>query len=103
MPRNMPGLHLAISEKLRDRPGRVFGVAILARVAAERGQAERAGRLWAPVEEAEYASPLGGWMRHRPAFEVRMRELAGPDFERGYAEGKVLTLDEAVALAQQSA
>ncbi len=94
---------LAISGMLRDRPGRVFGVAILARVAAERGQAERAGRLWAPVEEAEYASPLGGWMRHRPAFEVRMRELAGPDFERGYVDGKMLTLDEAVALAQQSA
>lgn len=29
----------------------------------------------------------------------RVREAAGPDFERGYAEGQSLTLDGAVALA----
>jgi hypothetical protein len=28
-----------------------------------------------------------------------MRELAGPDFERGCIEGRELTLDEAVSLA----
>ena len=34
---------LTIAEQLRDRPGRIFGVGILARVAAERGQDESRG------------------------------------------------------------
>ena len=31
--------------------------------------------------------------------EARIREAAGPEFERGYAEGRALTLDEAVSIA----
>ena len=41
---------LAMAERLGDRAGRVFGVGLLARVAVERGQRERAARLWAAVE-----------------------------------------------------
>jgi hypothetical protein len=42
---------------------------------------------------------LGGWLRHRAEAEERMRKVAGPDFDRGYAEGRELTLDEAVSSA----
>jgi ATP/maltotriose-dependent transcriptional regulator MalT len=90
---------LAISERLRDRPSRIFGVGILARVAAERGRSERAGMLWAVVEDEQVAAPMGGWQRHRAEVEQRIRAVAGPDFDRGYARGRELTLDEAVALA----
>ena len=90
---------LEIAVRLRDRPGRIFGVGILARVAAERGQHERAGRLWAAVENEDAGAPLGGWRRHRQACEARIRDAAGPEFERGYAEGHGLTLDEAVSIA----
>jgi hypothetical protein len=90
---------LALAAELGDRSGRVFGVGILARVAAERGQLERAGRLWGAIEDAEAGAPLGGWRRHRQEFEARMRELAGPEFDRGVAEGRALTLDDAVLLA----
>jgi predicted ATPase len=90
---------LAIADQLHDRPGRIFGVGILARVAAERGHSERAGRLWAVIEDEHAGAPLGGWRRHREACERRIRELAGPEFDRGYAEGQALTLDDAVALA----
>ena len=90
---------LAIAEQLRDRPGRIFGVGILARVAAERGQDERAGTLWAVVEDEQVAAPLGGWLRHREEAAARVAEAAGPEFDRGYAEGRELTLDDAVALA----
>ncbi len=41
-----PRESLAIAEQLRDRAGRVFGVGLLATVAAERGDSKRAGRLW---------------------------------------------------------
>jgi hypothetical protein len=90
---------LAISEQLRDRPGRIFGVGILARVAAERRQSERAGRLWGAIEDEEAGAPLGGWRRHRERCEGRIRELAGPEFDRGRTEGRALTLDDAVSIA----
>jgi predicted ATPase/class 3 adenylate cyclase len=90
---------LALSEQMRDRAGRVFGVGLFAWVAAERGQAERAGRLWGAIEEEDAGAPLGGWRRHREACEARIRQAAGPDFERGRKEGRDLTLDDAVSLA----
>ena len=90
---------LAIAVQLHDRPGRIFGVGILARVAAERGQHERAGRLWGAIEDEDAGAPLGGWRRHRDACEARIREASGPEFDRGYAEGRELTLDDAVSLA----
>jgi predicted ATPase/class 3 adenylate cyclase len=91
---------LEIADQLRDRPGRILGVGILARVAAERGQHERAGRLWGAVEdEQQVAAPLGGWLRHRDACEARIRELVGPEFDRGYAEGRASTLDDAFSIA----
>jgi predicted ATPase/class 3 adenylate cyclase len=93
---------LALAEQLRDRPGRVFGVGLLAWVAAERGQSERAGRLWAAVGDEDAGAPLGGWRRHRQACEARVREAAGPAFDRGYAQGRAMTLDDAVLLALES-
>ncbi|MGQ0549297.1 MAG: ATP-binding protein [Armatimonadota bacterium] len=94
---------LALAEQLRDRAGRVFGVGLLASIAAARGQFERAGRLWGAIEDEDAVAPLGGWRRHRQACEARIREAAGPEFERGYAEGRALTLDDAVSLALESA
>lgn len=90
---------LAIADRLRDRPGRIFGVGILARVAAERGLCERAGLLWGAIEDEDAGAPLGGWRRHREACAARIRAIAGPDFERACAEGRALTLDEAVVAA----
>ena len=90
---------LEIAVRLGDRPGRILGVGILARVAAERGQSERAGRLWAAVEQEDAVAPLGGWRRHREACTAAIGRVSGPDFDRGYAEGRDLTLDDAVSLA----
>jgi predicted ATPase len=94
---------LAIADQLRDRPGRIFGVGILARVAAERDQGERAGRLWGAIEDEHAEAPLGGWRRHRETCEAQIRKAAGPEFERGRTEGGELTLDDAVSLALASA
>jgi tetratricopeptide (TPR) repeat protein len=90
---------LELANRHRDRPGRIFGVGILARVAAERGQLERAGRLWGAIEDEDAGAPLGGWRRHRQRCEGRIRGLSGPDFDGGRAEGRASTLDEAVSLA----
>ena len=90
---------LALADEVGDRPGRIFGVGLLARAAAELGDSERAGLLWAAIEDDDAGAPLGGWRRHRQANEARVLELADRDFERARAEGRELGLEEAVALA----
>ena len=70
----------------------MFGVGLLARVAAERGHSERAGRLWGAIEDDDALAPLGGWLRHResvrgtdPATQparVRPRLRRGPRLQR---------------------
>jgi hypothetical protein len=90
---------LAIADSLHDRPGRVFGVGLLAWAAAVRGERARAGRLWGAIEDQVAGAPFGGWQRHREACELQIRRLAGSEFDRGLAEGRALTLDDAVAIA----
>ena len=90
---------LGIANELRDRPGRVFGVGLLACVAAAHGEREHAGLLWGSIEEADAVAPLGGWRGHRPECEALISRAVGADFERGRAAGRELTLDAAVARA----
>ena len=90
---------LALAEEIRDRAGRVFGVGLLATVAAQRRQLEHAGSLWGAIEQEDAVAPLGGWRRHRHECEALIREAAGPKFETARAEGRTLTLDDAVSLA----
>jgi hypothetical protein len=90
---------LALADELRDRSGRVFGVGLIACVAAARGECEYAGLLWGSIEEADAVAPLGGWRGHRRECEDWISEAAGPEFEGGRAAGRELTLDAAVALA----
>src|SRR5919106_2473062 len=72
---------LGIADRLRDSPGCVFGVGLLACVAAEQGESERAGRLWGAIEDKVAAAPGGGWQRHREACAARVGKAAGPEFE----------------------
>ena len=87
---------LAIADRLGDRSGRVFGVGLLSCVAAERGELERAGRLWGAIEAEHAFAPLGGWQRHREACAARVRELSDGAFESGIAAGRRLELEDAV-------
>ena len=72
---------LDLAEKMSDRAGRVFGVGLLARVAAERGQAGRAQILWAAVEGEDVGAPLGGWRRHRERYRAEIEPA--PSRKRG--------------------
>jgi predicted ATPase len=94
---------LAMAAEMRDRGGRVFGVGLLAAVAAERGEHERAGRLWGAIETEQVGAPNGGWIRHRATYEARVLGARNPELERGLAEGRDWTLDEAVENALSDA
>jgi predicted ATPase/class 3 adenylate cyclase len=87
---------LELAARLGDRSGRVFGVGLLACVAAERGKAERAGRLWGAIEDETAHAPLGGWQRHRGHCAALIDRYVSADFERGRAEGRGLELEAAV-------
>ena len=87
---------LALAEQMGDRAGRVFGVGLLARVAAERGEHRLARTLWAAVEAEDAGAPLGGWRRHRETYREHIIRLlpsatSNPDASPA--------LDEAIALA----
>jgi ATP/maltotriose-dependent transcriptional regulator MalT len=86
---------LEIAVGLRDRPSQVFGVGLLACVAAERGELERAGRLWGAIEDERTFAPLGGWQLHRDDCYARLQRLENAQFEAGLAEGRKLELDAA--------
>jgi predicted ATPase/DNA-binding SARP family transcriptional activator len=80
---------------MRDRPGMVFGVGLLARVAAERGEKDVARRLWGAVEGERLGSPLGGWRHHRAAYGELLAAVAAMPA----ANVERATLDDAVVLA----
>ena len=90
---------LAIAAEIRDLGSRVFGLGLLAVAAAQRGEHERAGRLWGAIEDEQVGAPNGGWIRHRAECEARVLALRSSEFERGRAVGRGWTLDEAVEYA----
>ena len=90
---------LTLAAELRDRSGRIFGVGLLATVAAEQGGLMRAGLLWGAIENESAFAPLGGWQRHRETCEAMLLCHANEEFERGRERGRRLELDEAVEQA----
>ncbi len=90
---------VALTQRLGDRQHLVYGLALLARVAFDRNELPRAGLLWGAVEAEEQRGQIGQWEADR--HEVADVLLAGPDpdFERGRAQGRRLSLDEAVGRA----
>jgi predicted ATPase len=90
---------LTIAAEIRDWGGRVFGVGLLARVAAEHSEHERAGRLWGAIENEQAGAPNGGWIRHRDEQAVCVLASVTPEFERGRTTGRQWSLDEAVEYA----
>lgn len=93
-------LHLA--DEMGDRAGRVFGVALLARTAAERGRLDEARRLWSAVADVDAVAPLGGWHRHRAAYREWFGRRLGGDGGPSLPMAPALTLDEAVTEALRS-
>ena len=90
---------LRLSQELGDRISVVFALARLARIAAETGQEERAGRLWGAVEAEEESGALGAWYGQRERFAPAILAHEGPAFDRGRAEGRLCSLETAVGEA----
>ena len=87
-------LRLAVA--IQDRQLIVYLLAILAGTAAVQGHLEKAGAVWGAVEAEEGRGPIGQWEAEREAYAARVLEHANEAFERGRAEGRRMTLSDAV-------
>ena len=90
---------IELSHHLDDRLHLVYGLALCARLAAEQGNLERAGRLWGAIEAEERRGAIGQWEDEREEYERVVLAHGGPELERGREAGRQLSLDEAVETA----
>jgi hypothetical protein len=81
--------------------GTTASLAGLARIATDRADFYRKGRLWGAVEAAE-AWFVDEWALNRPGWENDVVARDQPEFARGRDEGRALSLDEATTHALQS-
>jgi predicted ATPase len=88
---------LELAVRLDDRTGMCGSLAMLAGIAASTGDSERAGRLWGAVEAEAEREPVPGWTPRDSVYADTVLAAGGPDFERGRAAGRELTLEDAIA------
>jgi len=94
---------VVIARTMHDPQWLVYGLTLLAWVAAAKGQAERAGTLWGAAEGEAERGPIGQWENERDEYAGYVFGLAGPEFERARAESRSMSLDEAVDFALEPA
>jgi predicted ATPase/class 3 adenylate cyclase len=71
---------LAVALKIEDRISAVYGLALLAWAAAEHGDLDRAGALWAAVEAEEARGPVAGsWTRDRERYAAHAAGAPRPE------------------------
>jgi tetratricopeptide (TPR) repeat protein len=92
---------LVVGREIRDTIGTTAAIANLARLARDRGEVERAGRLWGAVEAAGTRRPEIEWTDLR-MWEADVVAGGGRDFDEAREQGRRLSLDEAAAYALQS-
>ena len=89
---------LGVATRISDRRGELHALALLAAAAARCGDETAAGRLWGAIEADIERSRLGGWKEETEPEVTALRGEVSGEFEAARAEGKKLTLAEAVEL-----
>jgi len=90
------GEGMTLMSRLGDRQHLVYGLALGARIVAKHGRTADAGVLWGAVEAEEERGPIGQWESDRAEYADAVLAYGGPEFECGRAQGRTLSLDEAV-------
>src|SRR3954454_2527045 len=89
---------LELSLRLGDRRRALLTATKLAVIAAERGDAEQAGRLWGAIESEQTSRPVRQWENDREELEALVLGVDGPAFARARTEGRLLSIAEAAGL-----
>ena len=89
---------LELSRKTLARQDSVYALAVLAVLEATKRDPYHAGLFWGAVEADEQRGPIGQWETSgdRDTCSAAVFALDGDDLQRGLAEGRVLSLDEAL-------
>jgi len=90
---------LVLARRLRDREFTLYVLAGMARAALELGAVERAGILWGALSEEMRENPLGRLAPHLHELAAPLRECSIADFLAVVEDGRVRTIEDAVALA----
>ena len=90
---------LTIGKRVGDRQSLVYGLSLVARVLFDRGRPARAGLIWGAIEAEEARGPIGQWETDRQEVAELLLARPDPDFERGRAQGRGLSMDETVDYA----
>ena len=90
---------LAALLSVQDRVNLPYGLALGARIAAVQDDAERAGALWGALEAVAEREPKPTTEQAILEYGPYVERAAGPEFERGRAHGRALSLEEAVDYA----
>jgi non-specific serine/threonine protein kinase len=99
---------LALGRDMSDRRHTLQALGVLAALAAGRGDAERAARLWGALEAEELRGPVGlrprmaPWSTERARFAAAVVGAADAAFEQRRAEGRRMELRDAVAYATET-
>ena len=80
---------------VQDRVNLPIALAAGAAIAALRGDAERAGVLWGAVEAVAEREPKATTEQALVEYGPYVERVTGPDFERGRAHGRALSLEQA--------
>ena len=92
---------LVLSRAAGDTSASIASLAALARIARDRGELLRAGRLWGAVESTE-TSLASDWALNRASWERDVIAQGRRDFEHARKEGHGMSLNDAVVYALQS-
>ncbi|HET9200599.1 MAG TPA: adenylate/guanylate cyclase domain-containing protein [Dehalococcoidia bacterium] len=95
---------LQLGRQTVDRQGSVYALAVSAGLAAKKGDLYHAGLCWGAVEAEESRGRIGQWETgpDREKYWLLVRATPGPELELGLAEGRNLSLDEAIERALAS-
>jgi predicted ATPase len=96
---------VSLARELGDARTLLYGLGTLALLAAADGDAVRAGRLWGAVETLEARGEARMDDDERARYREEVFALAGAELETGIAEGRAITVEDAIeyALAPPSA
>jgi tetratricopeptide (TPR) repeat protein len=88
--------HLELAREIGDRQSSVFGLVLLAYLAARRGDHGRAHLLWGAVEAEEGRAPIGQWEVEREDYRAKIILAEGEELEQARRLGRGRSLDAAI-------
>jgi len=87
---------VSVAYELRNAAALVYGLGLLAVLAAAAGERARAGRLWGAVEALEESGEASLSAEWQVRYEEAILPLSDAALEAGRKEGHKMSLDEAV-------